>query len=165
MVRTYKHKEKTWTEATVNLAVNSVITKKKTLREAAKHYNLSYGLLHGRVQEKRGLIKMKKRGRKHCLPDEVEKYIASSLRKMCRCGFGPSLREMREIVADFLMIKNVKTTFKDGKPGYEWTHSFLKRHKLTMRKGGQMQIARKNAPLIPLSSIASMSSLKKKAPD
>lgn len=34
-------------------------------------------------------------------------------------------------------------------PGLDWTRAFLKRHRLSMKKGGQMQIARKNVTSDP----------------
>ena len=41
-------------------------------------------------------------------------------------------------------LERYQTRFKDNCPGYDWTHSFLKQHKLSFKKGGQMQLSRKN---------------------
>ncbi|XP_057291107.1 uncharacterized protein LOC130613783 [Hydractinia symbiolongicarpus] len=46
-------------------------------------------------------------------------------------------------------MKNLKTRFKNNMPGHDWTRSFLKRHKLSLKKGGQMQLARKNVTSDP----------------
>ena len=44
---------------------------------------------------------------------------------------------------DYVQLKQLKTRFVNDYPGYDWTISFLKQHKLSLKKGGQMQLARK----------------------
>ena len=46
-------------------------------------------------------------------------------------------------------MKDLTTRFKDNMPGPDWVRSFLKRHKLSLKKGGQMQLARKNVTSDP----------------
>ena len=46
--------------------------------------------------------------------------------------------EFQDLVKDFVEMKSIKTHFTDNKPGYDWVQSFLKRHKLSFKKGGQM---------------------------
>lgn len=68
---------------------------------------------------------------------------------MSELGFGPTLKEFQEIVRDYLELMEIKTNFKDNRPGYEWTSNFLKRHKLSLKKGGQMELARKSVTSDP----------------
>ena len=68
---------------------------------------------------------------------------------MSECGFGPTLIEFMDLVQEFVTLKGYQTPFKENRPGYDWTHSFLKRQKLSLKKGGQMQLARKNVTSDP----------------
>lgn len=65
---------------------------------------------------------------------------------MSETGFGPTLTELCEIVQDYVQLKQLKTGFVNDYHGYNWIISFLKQHKLekSLKKGGQMQLARKN---------------------
>lgn len=53
MPRTYKKKIKSYTEATVELAVNQVLQGVGILK-TAKQFGMSHGLLHSWVLEKKG---------------------------------------------------------------------------------------------------------------
>ena len=74
----------------------------------------------------------------------MENHLAGCIRKMSETGFSPTLTELREILQDYVHLKQLKTRFVNDYPGYNWTISFLKRHKLSSKKGGQVQLARKN---------------------
>ena len=63
---------------------------------------------------------------------------------MLECSFGPTFLESIDLVQEFITLRDYQTRFKDSCPGCDWTHSFLKQHKLSLKKGGQMQLARKN---------------------
>ena len=54
-----------------------------------------------------------------------------------------------DLVQEFVTLKGYQNPFKENCPGYDWTHSFLKRQKLSLKKGGQMQLARKNVTSDP----------------
>ena len=45
---------------------------------------------------------------------------------MSEIGFGPTLTELREIVQDYVQMKQLKTRFVNGYPDYNWTTSFFK---------------------------------------
>ena len=68
---------------------------------------------------------------------------------MAELGFGPIMAELLSMVEEYIAANEIQTTFKNGKPGYDWLSSFMKRQKLTLKKGGQMQIARKNVTSDP----------------
>ena len=68
---------------------------------------------------------------------------------MASLGFGPTLAEMIDLVRDYVIANNIKTPFKDDRPGYDWASAFMKRHRLNLKKGGQMQIARKSVTSDP----------------
>ena len=49
---------------------------------------------------------------------------------------GLVLTEPLEIVQDYVQLKQLKTRFVNDDPGYDWTTSFSKQHKLSLKKGG-----------------------------
>ena len=63
---------------------------------------------------------------------------------MLECSFGPTFLEFIDLVQEFITLRDYQTRFKDNCPDCDWTHNFLKQHKLSLKKGGQMQLARKN---------------------
>ena len=65
---------------------------------------------------------------------------------MSEIGFGPTLTELCKIVQDYVQLKQLKTQFVNDCPGYDWTTSFLKRHKLSLKKGSQIQQGKYNCP-------------------
>ena len=88
-------------------------------------------------------------GSKTDFSPEVENHSADCIRNTSQIGFGPTLTELREIVQDYVQLKQLKTRFVNDYPGCDWTISFLKRHQLSLKKGGQMQVARKNVTSDP----------------
>ena len=85
-MRYYKKKEKTWTESTVQAAINEVTETNISIRKAAIKYNLSFSLLRQRLQEVNGKFERKVQGWKTAIPAVVENYIATSIRKMGESG-------------------------------------------------------------------------------
>ena len=57
--------------------------------------------------------------------------------------------EFQELIKDFVEKKSIKTRLTDNRLGYDWVQFFLKRHKLSFKKGQQMQLARKNVTSNP----------------
>ena len=82
--------------------------------------------------------------RKTDLSSEIEKDITNFIKSMAALDFGPTVLEFQDLVKDSVEMKSIKTCFTDNRPGYDWGQSFLKCHKLISKKGGQMQLARKN---------------------
>ena len=64
-------------------------------------------------------------------------------------GFGPTLTEFQDTVHDYVVANEISIPFVDNRPGYEWAASFLQRHNLKLKKGGTMQLARKNVTADP----------------
>jgi hypothetical protein len=68
---------------------------------------------------------------------------------MEKMGLGPTIAEFQGIIQDYLVANEIDTRFKDNRPGRDWVTSFLKRHMLTLKKGGMMQMARKSVTSDP----------------
>ena len=82
-------------------------------------------------------------GRKCALTPELEEKFLTLLKKMEKMGMGPTIREFQEIVCEYITANEIATPFTDNRPGPDWVANFLKRHNLALKKGGQMQLARK----------------------
>ena len=62
---------------------------------------------------------------------------------MLECGFGPILVEFIDLVQECITLRDYQTLFKDNRPGYNWTHSFLKQHKLSLKKVAKCSLLKK----------------------
>lgn len=83
------------------------------------------------------------------LPKDLENTFADLLKKMEQMGMGPSVAEFIDIVHDYLVANEIVTKFTDNRPGHDWARNFLKRYNFTLKKGGQMQLARKSVTSDP----------------
>ncbi|XP_068200664.1 uncharacterized protein [Palaemon carinicauda] len=83
------------------------------------------------------------------LSAEVEDKLKSALLEMEEMGFGPTMTEFIGIVHDHVVANEIPTPFVGGRPGYKWAASFLSRHNLRLKRGGTMQLARKNVTADP----------------
>ena len=172
-MRNYKKKVKLYTEQSVDAAIREV-EGGGSIKKAAKKYHMSCWMLSQRLKSHNGKITLQKQvhfiyivtlyftiyfsiltllifsqGRKTALGDDVESKLAVCVRQMAELGFGPTFLEMVELVRDYIVANDIRTNFKDDRPGYDWTNAFMKRHNLRLKKGGQMQIARKNVTSDP----------------
>ncbi|KAK8372271.1 hypothetical protein O3P69_017786 [Scylla paramamosain] len=89
------------------------------------------------------------RGRKIFLGTELEDKLKNLLKRMEKMGLGPTIMEFQDIVYDYLTANEISTPFKHNRPGRDWVNSFLLRHNMTLKKGGQMQLARKSVTSDP----------------
>lgn len=63
---------------------------------------------------------------------------------MSERGFGPTLVEFIYLVQELITLRDYQTQFKDNRPGYDWAHSFLKQHKLSLKKVAKCSSLKKN---------------------
>ena len=68
---------------------------------------------------------------------------------MLELGFGPTIPEFQDLVGEYVTTNDLKTRYKGNRPGYDWTTDFLRWHRLNIKEGGQMQLARKNVTFNP----------------
>lgn len=64
-------------------------------------------------------------------------------------GVPPPIAELQSLIHDWLEANQHNTPFNDNRPGRDWIMNFLKRHGLTLKKGGMMQLARKSVTSDP----------------
>lgn len=88
-------------------------------------------------------------GRKLCLNEDIENEIVKCIKVMEKMGMPPPIRELQELMHDYIVANEFVTPFTNNKPGPDWIRCFLKRHGLTLKKGGMMQLARKTVTADP----------------
>lgn len=149
MGRVYTRKTergKSYTDDEMNLAIDDVKNGRKTLRGAAKAYNIPRSTLLHRVQGTRGKGCCSKNGSggggKRQLAPEHEAELVKSLKTMEKWGFALTRKEILEIVQVFIQKNNIVTNFKNDKPGEEWFLGFKKRNKFSIKKPQHVECAR-----------------------
>ncbi|XP_018020256.1 uncharacterized protein LOC108676651 [Hyalella azteca] len=149
MGRKYKKVAKPYNEATMMQACQE-IEEGASLRVTAAKYNIGYGKMQRTVRLHRMDSKAEDhRGKKLVLSREIEMTILNCIKGMEQMGMSPPITELQNILQDWLVANQYVTSFKDNRPGLDWVYSFLKRHGLCLKKGGQMQLARKTVTSDP----------------
>lgn len=80
-------------------------------------------------------------GRPTAIPVEEETELADLLKTMSPWGLGLLKEEIKEVVQEFVTIHNIKTPFKNNRPGDDWFLAFKNRHN---KKPEVLEIARRN---------------------
>jgi hypothetical protein len=136
-----------YTMETLRQAIEAVKDKRKTVRGAAnKDFKIPRSTLRHYLDGSRGVGLIAKQGRggggKVALSEQDEKDLAEGLKVMERWGFGLSIEEVLDVVECFVKMKNLKTRFKNGRPGTEWLINFRKRNNLSIKKPQAVESAR-----------------------
>lgn len=145
MVSNYKKKPDKYREIDVQRALADYRTGKRTLRGAAKHYNIDKSYLSRRSNG--GGIK--KRGRKQVLSENLEQNLARCLKTMGQWGFGLSKEDAKNVVKEYVQQSGLETPFSSGKPGNVWFKNFQKRNGLSLKKPEQLEACRRKATSDP----------------
>ncbi|KAK3858093.1 hypothetical protein Pcinc_035690 [Petrolisthes cinctipes] len=112
MPRTYIKKQKLYTEASIQVAIEEV-NSGASVRSTAKKYHMSASMLRQRCLHNKGVTELKSRGRKTLLSMHVENKLASYVKRMAELGFGPTKAEFQEIVYDYLEANELGHLFKE----------------------------------------------------
>ncbi|XP_072401138.1 uncharacterized protein [Diabrotica undecimpunctata] len=145
MVRNYIRRSsrgKGYTKESLKIALSAIKSGQMTLYRATKVYTIPRSTLHDHLKGRRGQ-KSSSYGRTQDIPQQEEEKLANGLRTMEKWGFGLSRKEVLQVVADFVKENNIKTQFKDGKPGEDWFLNFKRRHNLSIKKPQSVEFARK----------------------
>lgn len=145
MPRQYERKSTratSYTNEELRSAVERVRSGELSNYAASKMYNIPTSTLNDHVKEKTGLLSQTL-GRAPAIPIEMENKLASCLRVLEKWGWGLSRTEILDITAEFIKANNIKTPFKDYRPGPDWFISFRKRHQLSIKKPQSVEYIRK----------------------
>lgn len=88
-------------------------------------------------------------GRKPVLSVEEERDLARCISSLCDLGFSPSSGNIKDLVKDYISHHNLKSPFKNGRPGKNWLYKFMKRNRLSMKKVNMICAARKSITANP----------------
>lgn len=73
-------------------------------------------------------------GRPTQLDLDEEVTLAKCIKTMDKWGVGLSRTDIVALVGEYVKVNNMKTTFKDGVPGWDWWKYFKQRHNLSLKK-------------------------------
>lgn len=128
-----------YTAQALKRAINDVKSGSKTIKGAATTYNIPRTTLRHNLAGTRGVKGLTAKGGsgggcKLALDKNDEESLVVCLKTMERWGFGLTREEVLDIVQMYVTNNNIKTRFKNGRPGEDWYLSFSKRHNLSIKK-------------------------------
>ncbi|KAJ8909479.1 hypothetical protein NQ315_015409, partial [Exocentrus adspersus] len=123
----------------LNASILAVKEGRKTVKGAAKEYNIPRSTLRHYVQGSRGAIGTVAQsgtggGGIRSIPEEDEKRLVEGILLMEKWGFGLSRNEVMDVVQMYVRSNGIKTRFNEGRPEEDWYIDFAKRNKLSIKK-------------------------------
>ena len=73
-------------------------------------------------------------GRPTQLDLDEEVTLAKCIKTMDKRGVGLSQTDIVALVGEYVKVNNMKTTFKDGVPGWDWCKYIKQQHNLSLKK-------------------------------
>lgn len=127
-------------------AINDVISKKLTYRDAEAKYGVSKSTIQRKVNEKN----MLKVGRPNALSNVDEESLVNGIILSSKWGFPFTSLDIRLLVQSFLNNNGVKDPrFNGNLPGYTWAKHFINRHKSVLSERLAENIKRSRAEINP----------------
>ncbi|KAG5861882.1 hypothetical protein JTB14_036753 [Gonioctena quinquepunctata] len=149
MVRNYERKcnrgvGQKYSLENLNGAIDAVKNGQMTCSRAAELFPVPRSTIQLRV---RGWTNRQPRGKSpsgkpRVFPIDVEIKLAENIKTMNRWGFGLTRKELLDTVQQYVQSNQLKTSFKDGRPGEDWYLSFSKRHRLSLKKAELLEASR-----------------------
>lgn len=136
-----------YTKEDLARAVQDVDNKNMTYRQAQEYYNVPIAVISQRLNGRKTAIDSAGRGRKTALSPKTEKKIVECLLARANAGYPCDKDELLNLIEEYVKTHDLSTPFINGRPGTDWYHSFLKRHKdvLSLKKPEHLQKCRKDA--------------------
>lgn len=141
-----KRQESAYTLEDLLKAVSDVKEKRKTYREASNFYSIPVSVIFNRIKGRKIPLDKMGAGAPTCLPSRIENHIVNCIIARSRIGYPCDKEELFNLVGQYAEQSNLKTRFKNNKPGEEWYRAFMKRHPtLSLKKPEHLQKLRKDA--------------------
>lgn len=141
MVRHYKRKrEKTYSELTIQKALEDVRSNKMTAYAAAKYHNIPRSTLKTRLN-----CSHVSAGHPTIFSPEFEKLMANYLHIMEKNFFPLTRKEASLLISEYVRRNGINTPFKADMPGRDWFYAFKKRNGLSIKKPQAVEISRRKA--------------------
>lgn len=144
MPKVYIKKKRPYDDADIARALDLIEKGELTLRQVAKKMQIDKSVLSRR---RTGVIT--KQGRKTSLTEEMEIDLSDKIKIMAKWGFALTKNEILNTVQAYVQENDLRTQFKDGRPGSDWFRSFCQRHKLSQKKLEQLEKCRRTATSDP----------------
>lgn len=109
-------------------AVDDVINKKKTFRQASEYYGVPTAVIFHRIKGRKVSLDKMGGGVTKALPDRLEGHLANCLKTRARMGNPCHKEELKLLVGEYVTQLKIKTPFKNNIPGDCWYQNFMKRH-------------------------------------
>lgn len=149
MPRNYQRKTAgpRYTPEDLKRAVNDVLTKNYTYKDAEDIYGVPKSVIFHRIKGRKIAKDRMGAGRSPALPDRVENVLENCIKAKARMGYPCNKNDIKNLVGEYVQMNpNLKTPFKNGVPGDDWYYSFMNRHpSLSFKKPELLQKARKDA--------------------
>lgn len=131
MVRNYKSKGTTRylkpDPSVLKRAVDDVLSKRMSFRQAALHYSISYSVIYRHAKKGNNI---KSQGGQTCLSEVDERLLVQKLKLCSEWGYPVDTWMLRLIIKAYLdRTEQQISRFKDNVPGTDFVYTFLKRHK------------------------------------
>lgn len=128
----------------VERAVNAV-KGRYTYAQASEEYKVPISVIFQRIKGRKTAMNCLNAGRFSALTKETENVIEKCLLARSQMGQPCDKNELKDLVCEFVHLNNLKTPFKDDRPGDDWYYSFIRQHpSLTFKKPEQLQKLRKD---------------------
>lgn len=147
MVRKYIRKSergKNYSKETLLQTIEDVKSGRYSAYAASKLHKIPLNTLLDHIKGRRGK-KSASYGRATALSAEDENKLVHCLTTMEKHGFGLSRMEVMDLVGKYVKANQLNTPFQNGIPGKDWLFSFMKRHKLSVKKPENVEIARRKS--------------------
>lgn len=148
MPRTYIRKRAAATYSTEELqeACEAVQSRRMTYRQAQDHYGIDKSVIYQRLHGRRTSMNKIGGGRPRALSDQIEDQLEQCVLARAEWGYPVDRNELLDIVKEYVETNNIKTNFKDNRPGEDWYLAFMKRRpRLSLKKPEQLQQKRAEA--------------------
>ncbi|XP_044757482.1 CENP-B homolog protein 2-like [Coccinella septempunctata] len=119
------------------IAACAAVRKGQKLREICRQYGVPKSTVLDRIK---GRVKMDEKcrmGPDPVLSANIEDKIVTWLTTLAKCGFPLKKEELLDAVQKIVQDCNLKTPFKNGRPGQKWFSGFLKRHPELVMKAAE----------------------------
>lgn len=144
MPKVYVKKPRPYTEEDIKKALELIEKGILTYRAASEKFKIDKSVL-----TRRRAYTVTTQGRKTSLSQEAEKDLSEKIKIMAKWGFALTKNEILQTVQTYCIENDIRTTFKNGKPGNDWFRAFCKRHRLSQKKLEQLEKSRRTATSDP----------------